>query len=88
MALAIRFERLVREQRLRDYAELARLGSVTRGRMTQIMQLLHLAPDIQEWLLFLAETPELNERNLRAIVRHIDWSKQRRIFEKFTRNRA
>ena len=45
MALAIRFEGLVREERVRDYAELARLGCVTRGRMTQIMQLLHLAPD-------------------------------------------
>ena len=52
MALAIRLEGLVRKQRLQDYAELARLGSVTRGRMTQIMQLLHLAPDIQEQLLF------------------------------------
>ena len=81
MALALRFEGLVREQRLRDYAELARLGSVTRGRMTQITQLLHLAPDIQEQLLFLAETPGLNERNLRAIVRPVDWSEQRRIFQ-------
>ena len=81
MALALRFEGLVREQRLRDYAELARLGSVTRGRMTQIIQLLHLAPDIQEQLLFLAETPGLNERNLRAIVRPVDWSEQRRIFQ-------
>src|SRR5436309_6493622 len=88
MALAIRFEGLVREQRLRDYAELARLGSVTRGRMTQIMQLLHLAPDIQEQLLFLAEIPGLNERNLRAIVSCIDWGEQRRMFEKITRNRA
>ena len=81
MALAIRFEGLLREERLRDYAELARLGSVTRGRMTQIMQLLHLAPDIQEQLLFSTEIPGLNERNLRAIVRHIDWSEQRRMFQ-------
>jgi hypothetical protein len=88
MALAIRFEGLVREERLRDYAELARLGSVTPGRMTQIMQLLHLAPDIQEQLLFLAEIPGLNERNLRAIVSCIDWSEQRRMFDKITRNRA
>jgi hypothetical protein len=88
MALAIRFEGLVREQRLRDYAELARFGSVTRGRMTQIMQLLHLAPDIQEQLLFLAEIPGLNERNLRPIVSCIDWSEQRRMFDKFTRNQA
>jgi hypothetical protein len=32
MALAIKFERLVREQRLRDYAEIARLGKVSRAR--------------------------------------------------------
>ena len=88
MALAIRFEELLREERLRDYAELACLGSVTRGRMTQIMQLLHLAPDIQEQLLFLVETPGLNERNLRAIVRHIDWSEQRKMLEKLTGNRT
>jgi hypothetical protein len=77
MALAIRFDGLVQKQEIKDYAALARLGSVTRGRMTQIMQLLDLAPDIQEQLLFLAEIPGLNERNLRAIVRHIDWSEQR-----------
>lgn len=84
MALALRFERLVWEQQIQHYAELARLGRVTRGRMTQIMQLLHLAPDIQEQILFLPEIPGVNERNLRAIVRHIDWSEQRRMFERFT----
>jgi hypothetical protein len=53
MALAIRFEGLVREETMQDYAELARLGRVTRARMTQIMKLLDLAPDIQEQILFL-----------------------------------
>ena len=48
MALAIRFEQLVRGGVVADYAELARLGHVTRARMTQITNLLHLAPDIQE----------------------------------------
>ncbi len=37
MAFAIRFEGLVRDERVRDYAELARLGCVTRARMTQIV---------------------------------------------------
>ena len=60
MALAIRFDGLLQKQTIKDYAELARLGSVTRARMTQIMQLLHLAPDIQEQLMFLAEIPGLN----------------------------
>jgi len=40
IALAIRCEGLVREDAVRDYAELARLGQVTRARMTQIMNLL------------------------------------------------
>jgi hypothetical protein len=47
----------LREQRFRyggegRVAELARVGGVTRARMTQIIKLLDLAPDIQERLLF------------------------------------
>jgi len=53
LALAIRFDRLLRAEQFRDYAELARLGRVSRARMTQIMKLLDLAPDIQEQILFL-----------------------------------
>jgi hypothetical protein len=83
MALAIRFEGLVRTEQIRDYAELARLGRVTRARMTQIMKLLDLAPDIQERILFLPPIHGLNERNLRRIVCRIDWDEQRRMFRKF-----
>lgn len=46
MALAIRFDRIVQEGHVRDYADLARLGHVTRARLTQIMNLRLLAPDI------------------------------------------
>ena len=41
---------------VKDYAELARLGHVSRARITQIMNLLLLAPDIQEEILFLPKT--------------------------------
>jgi hypothetical protein len=81
MALAIRFEALLRNGTLRDYAELARLGGVTRARITQIMQLLWLAPDIQERILFLAGKRGLKERHLRPIVSRMDWREQRRLFE-------
>jgi hypothetical protein len=84
MALAIRFEGLLRNETIRDYAELARLGRVTRARMTQIMKLLNLAPDIQEQILFLPPLKGLNERNLRSIVSKIDWSGQRRMFREIT----
>jgi hypothetical protein len=82
MALAIRFEGLLREETIRDYAELARLGHVTRARMTQITKLLHLAPDIQEQILFLPPMRGLNERNLRRVVSRIDWDEQRPMFQK------
>ena len=82
MALAIHFDGLLRADEFRDYAELARLGRVTRARMTQIMKLLNLAPDIQEQILFLPRLRGLNERNLRPIVRRIDWKEQRTIFQK------
>jgi len=89
MALAIRFDGPLREQTIGDYAELARLGRVTRARMTQIMKLLDLAPDIQEQILFLPSVfphngTGLNERNLRPVVSRIDWCEQRRLFEKIT----
>lgn len=48
MALAIRFEQLISTGEVKDYAELARLGNVSRARITQIMNLRLLAPDIQE----------------------------------------
>jgi hypothetical protein len=53
MALAIRFERLLRDGAIASYADLARLGHVSHARISQIMNLLYLAPDIQESLLFL-----------------------------------
>jgi hypothetical protein len=82
MALAIRFEGMLRDETIQDYAELARLGRVTRARITQIMKLRHLAPDIQEQILFLPNTEAVNERNLRPIVCRIDWCVQRRMFRR------
>jgi len=84
MALAIRFEGLLRDETIQNYAELARLGRVTRARMTQIMKLLDLAPDIQEQILFLPRIQGLNERNLRPLVSRLDWDEQRRLFHKIT----
>ena len=51
MALAIKFQEMVDRGEVRDYADLARLGYVSRARLTQIMNLLLLAPDLQEVLL-------------------------------------
>ncbi len=82
MALAIRCEELIRRGEVADYADLARLGHVTRARITQIMNLLNLAPDIQEEILFLPSTTKgcdrIAERHLRRLSGVIDWTEQRR----------
>lgn len=81
MALAIRFDQLIRDGKVADQSELARLAHVTQPRMTQIMNLLHLAPDIQEEILHLPPVAEgrdpVTERDLRPIARLRDWNDQR-----------
>jgi hypothetical protein len=78
LALAIKFEGLLADGVVRDYADLARLGCVTRARMTQIMRLLDLAPDIQEEILF--EQPAVPERDVRPVARLVGWEQQRQAW--------
>ena len=84
MALAIKMEALVREQKVGDYAALAAAGSISRPRMSQIMSLINLAPEIQETLLFLPKTmtgPDaITERQLRGIAQIVDWGSQAQAF--------
>ncbi len=82
MALAISFDRLLRDGVVSNQSELARLARVTQPRMTQILNLLHLAPDIQEEILFLPPVASgrdpVTERDLRSIVSAVHWTSQRR----------
>ena len=76
MALAVKYQEMVDRGELRDYADIARLGYVSRARITQIMNLANLAPDIQEELLFPACSLP-TERRLRQLTRLIGWAEQR-----------
>ena len=84
MALAIHMDDLIRRGEVADYAELARLAHVTRARVTQIMNLLHLAPDIQEEILGLPRTKggldPIREKMVRPIAAIPDWRRQRRLW--------
>jgi hypothetical protein len=84
MALALRFEALVRAGEVASYAELARLGHVTRSRVSQIMNLLYLSPDIQEAILFLPRTQRgrdpISLRDMQPVGLTLDWREQRRIW--------
>jgi len=92
MALAIRFAGLIRSSEVNDYADLARLGYVTRARITQIMSLLNLAPDIQEKILFLPRTTTgrdpIKERDVRPIAAVPHWHRQRKMWEKLVKDRS
>jgi hypothetical protein len=91
MALAIRFEGLIRAGVVRDYAELARLGHVTRARITQIMNLRQLRSDIQEELLFLSRTDRGRDafhlRQLQPIAAVLDWNEQRTLWASLSGSR-
>ena len=89
MALAIRFDDLLRTGKVRDMSELARLAHVTQPRMTQIMNLLHLAPDIQTFILDLPPVAKgkdlVTERCIRQVVAEISWGRQRVIWHRHYR---
>ena len=84
MALAIKFERLIREGEIRDYAQLAELGHVTRARVTQIMNLNLLSPSIQEEILFLPRVTQGRDpiviRDLQPIALEVDWKLQQKMW--------
>jgi hypothetical protein len=86
MALAIRLDELVRTGAVTDFAELARRGHVTRARISQILSLQLLAPDIQEELLFLPRIERGRDtlclRKLLPIAAEPDWKKQRGMWKK------
>ncbi|MBC8351711.1 MAG: hypothetical protein H8E66_06960 [Planctomycetes bacterium] len=90
MALAIRCDKLIRDGVIANQSELAEFGHITTARMTQIMTLLNLAPDIQEQLLFLPRRQRgrdmIIENDVRPIVQTFDWKKQRRLWSKLQRS--
>jgi hypothetical protein len=88
LALSHKLDAMVRTGEIRDYAQLARLGHISPARLTQIMVLLHLAPAIQEYILFLSEADArfITELGLRKIAREPRWDRQRELFEQFLLN--
>jgi hypothetical protein len=89
MALARHVEQLVRSGTVGSYAAAARLGRVSRARVSQILSLLNLAPDLQEQLLFLEHPargrPAPVLRQVLTVAAALDWNEQRRRWRKLQR---
>ena len=80
MALAVQMQGMLDKGTVKNYAELARLNHVSKARISQVMLLNNLAPDIQEALLFLPRTEScrdpITEHALRPIAAQPDWGKE------------
>ena len=89
MALARHIDDLVRSGTVCSYAAAARLGRISRARMSQILALLNLAPDLQEQVLFLQRpsrgrtAPVL--RQVLQVAAALDWDEQRRRWRRLQR---
>lgn len=85
LVLAHRIDGMIRARDLRDWADAARLLGVTRARMTQISNLLLLAPLMQERVLTFEEAQATSERRLRSVVARTEWSVQVRLWQENVR---
>ena len=81
LALALKFEEMIRSGVVGNYTVMAQLGQVSRSRVTQVTNLLNLAPDIQEEILFLrpeeAERLRISELSVRKLSAILEWGEQR-----------
>ena len=82
LALAHAFQAMIRAGTVKDYAELARLTGFSRARITHMMDLTLLAPDIQEqiltWPRVERESDAPSEKQVRTISAITEWERQRR----------
>ena len=73
----------MRDGVVRDYADVARLAGLSRARVTQVMNLMLLSPDIQEQILLAIGTARrkgtMLERKLRTLSLAEKWSNQRTL---------
>ncbi len=85
LALAHKVDAMIRAGELGDLAHAAKVMGLTRARVTQVMNLLLLAPEIQEAILDLPPVTKgrdtVTERTLRRIVAEPEWERQRLLWQ-------
>jgi hypothetical protein len=90
LALAIHFDDMILRGEARDYADIGRLSCLCRERVSQVMRLLYLAPDIQMELLYLPPISHsrypISETAVRKIANLLSWCEQRREWARLKQN--
>ncbi|MGB7631948.1 MAG: hypothetical protein WBM29_12840, partial [Candidatus Deferrimicrobium sp.] len=83
---AVEWQALLESGNAANQAEIAKREGITRARVTQVMGMMRLAPEIRQFILFLPEAvhrPPVTERLLRPIGAIADHRDQLREFHKF-----
>ena len=92
LALAIQFQEMLRLGEAKDCADLARLGALTRERISQIMKFNWLASDLQLEILYLNQAPgerfPVSEVAVRRIAQRLSWTEQRALWRKLKIDKA
>lgn len=92
LALAIHLEDMIRRGEAKDYADVGRLTCLCRERISQIVRLNYLAPDIQVELLYLPPTTSgkfpISETAARKIANLLAWDDQRRAWAALKRQHS
>ena len=91
LALAIGFDDMIRRGLAKDHSDLARLGCISKERVSQIMRLVWLAPDIQQEILTLPRTSlgrfHVGEVALRHVASKMLWGEQREAWARVSTER-
>ena len=84
LALAIKMSDLLREGKVEDFSAMAEIGHISKPRLSQILSLTNLSPEIQETLLFLPKTyrgrDSITEKLIRPVAAQVDWTAQQTLF--------
>jgi len=81
---ALEWQALLQSGQVHNQAEIARREGITRARVTQVMALLRLAPEIQQHILSMPDAvrrPAITERALRPIAQLEDLADQKAKFQ-------
>ncbi len=85
---ALEWQSLLKSGRVRNQAEIAKREGITRARVTQVIGLLRLAPEIQQHILSMpdvARRPAITERALRSITQLDSPADQKAKFQELVR---
>jgi hypothetical protein len=88
LVLAYQIQELFEKEKAKKLGQVGQWLHMTHARISQIMNLLFLAPDIQEEILFLDDEKvfQLTEHKIRKIPVEVKWTKQREMWNEICKN--